>query len=49
MFENGVDLKDENIFRKALNAYNVKMKCLSLHEMMDVGQEYFMLHRINPK
>ncbi|GMM39886.1 hypothetical protein FOG51_03918 [Hanseniaspora uvarum] len=48
MFENGVDLKDENMVRKALNAYNVKMKCLS-HEMMDVEPEYFMLHRDKPK
>lgn len=46
--ENGVDLNDESMLRRALNAYTVKMKCLS-HEMLDVEPEYYMLHRDKPK
>ena len=48
LVENGVDLNDENMLRRALNAYTVKMKCLS-HEMIDVEPEYYMLHRNKPK
>ncbi|CAI8501372.1 unnamed protein product [Hanseniaspora opuntiae] len=48
LVENGVDMRDENMLRRALNAYTVKMKCLS-HEMIDVEPEYYMLHRNKPK
>lgn len=44
MYENKVDINNENELRKALDAYRVEMKCLP-HEMLSIEPEYFMLHR----
>ncbi|XBW36856.1 hypothetical protein QEN19_002435 [Hanseniaspora menglaensis] len=44
MFDNHINIKNENELRKALDAYKVEMKCLP-HEMLSIEPEYFMLHR----
>lgn len=44
LYENKVDINNENELRKALDAYRVEMKCLP-HEMLNIEPEYFMLHR----